>query len=384
MENAKKEKEVLLKLAKGDANSFNDVFRKKILGYFLKKKQNYQLAEDLLQEVVLKIIRAIRKKPEKIQEIGNPKAWIFEIAENCWNDCLRVKLSKKRKADESGNAEIVSDHKAVAPGSSAYYECPGEDEITHEYFLIDEKTRAGLEKSVMVVEDFYKLIEIIKTNPAYSQFANISEIARDAKDQIIKCLGYNATRKLIIQRTRLDELRGKNPAHLSDSEREELQKLQNDINLAVYRTVIDNYAFIKIIAQAKFIESIRKSFLREEEFYSLIEHALRLYKMRSKPPRLLYAVWARALKKKAGRGKNCDHEKIYIAFRYFERKKEGTLKLESQRKSQYIKSGYSKPFFNAAEFIFRWSFKPDLLPMDSDIIWVGSNSSKKFGSCPSS
>lgn len=77
------------KAQKGDSEAFAvlyDAFSKKIFRFIRLKVQEKQRAEDLLQEVFIKVWRGL---PQYQQSQGTFNAWIYRIATNAMNDYFR-------------------------------------------------------------------------------------------------------------------------------------------------------------------------------------------------------------------------------------------------------------------------------------------------------
>ena len=68
-----------------DISRIINEFHGQLLGYLIKKLNNTSLAEDITQEVMLKLISA----HEKSIKIHNIKAWLFEVARNTIADYCR-------------------------------------------------------------------------------------------------------------------------------------------------------------------------------------------------------------------------------------------------------------------------------------------------------
>jgi len=100
----------------GDAEAFralDERYRKKLLGYFRLLARNFAIAEDLVQETFLKVIRT----DAKYQPGSNGfKAWLFSIASRVWIDHLRrqgrgdaapIEEDTKKEDPEHGQSHSV-------------------------------------------------------------------------------------------------------------------------------------------------------------------------------------------------------------------------------------------------------------------------------------
>lgn len=86
--------DIIIKAQHGDLKSFEDIvyyYEKKIFGYLLKLTRNKQDAEDLTQEVFLKIYKNLKS----YQTDKKFSTWIFTIAKNSATDFFRKNYHKK-------------------------------------------------------------------------------------------------------------------------------------------------------------------------------------------------------------------------------------------------------------------------------------------------
>ena len=103
------ERRLLARLADGDPQGFEavyDLHGRDLYGYLLARTRRPHLAEDLLQTVMLRLVRA----RDRLREVRNLRAWLFTIARNEW------RRSGARPAPES---EPLEEQEAPAAPDAA-------------------------------------------------------------------------------------------------------------------------------------------------------------------------------------------------------------------------------------------------------------------------
>lgn len=94
-----------------DVNQIAEEFHNQLTGYLIKKIRRPELAKDLVQEVMLKLVIAGNQN----LKINNIKAWLFEIARHCLADHYR----KSAKLKETG-LDITQTGSLISQEESSY------------------------------------------------------------------------------------------------------------------------------------------------------------------------------------------------------------------------------------------------------------------------
>lgn len=107
------DKELIYRCRDGDKAAFQELISKYhpyVFKFLIKITENEQLAEDLTQEVFIKIIRNI----DKFDVYGKAKfsTYIIAVSRNCYIDYIR----REKKFFQSGPVEDISTVEAAAPG----------------------------------------------------------------------------------------------------------------------------------------------------------------------------------------------------------------------------------------------------------------------------
>jgi RNA polymerase sigma-70 factor (ECF subfamily) len=82
--------------------SIYDIYRNRIYSYALRLTNSKVLAEDILQEVFIKVWL----NKEKLAEVNNFSAWLYAIARNSIFDALKV-LAKEKLSQEILEKELI-------------------------------------------------------------------------------------------------------------------------------------------------------------------------------------------------------------------------------------------------------------------------------------
>jgi len=338
-------------------------------------------ADDLMQDILLKCLEAIKKYK---YEIEFPDAWIKNIAKNHCIDEDRRNRSKKTPEfvrpianDKKGTAliEIHKDSKAIAPGSLEYYRSPEEEALSSNLDFeykndIPLSIQKSLDKSLEYIELFYKLRRQIKSNLTnkYQRILDVYNILNDTKEKITYVLGPVSWKKI----GRYKHLKRIAQEELSDSQREELIELKRQsFKIEVHKNLNELLEIVSVM----FFHSplFNEMALVKDSSYSLHRYfgfwlsdlSSVLPTIKIKPPRLMFSIWTKGLRK----GKYTDLEKIKLIFRYFKRKTKGTDKeylfdsideyvstFDAIRKSRYKKSTHDKFYKKLANYIYKNSF----------------------------
>jgi len=377
-------KELITRYKKGEKEAkdeFVRVSRKIIYPIVIIFTEDSTKADDLMQDILLKCLQYIEKCKEEIQY---PDALVKEIARNhCIQECSRKSSRKTLEFappianDSKGTSliEILKDSNAIPPGSKEYYKLPEEEllssNLDYEYKRnIPDAIRKKVEMSLEYINLFYILRKQIKSDLAnkYQRILDVFNILEDTKGKITYILGPVSWNKI----GRYKGLKRIAQEELTDSQREELMKLKRQsFKIEVHKYLEEMLEMVSVM----FFHSplFNEMALLKDSSYGLHEYfGFRLSYLSSvlptikiKPPRLMFMVWAKGLR----RGKYADQKKIKLIFRYFKRKTKGTDKeylfdsvdeyvstFDAIRKSRYKKSTHDKFYKKLANYIYKNSF----------------------------
>jgi len=373
--------------AKGEPKFIKKFYERYQKGIFRKAYsylRNCEDAKQLEQDIFTKIYKELQD-PNKCKEIRNLDSWVFTVAKNCCKNELKKEKKRILRINHHGidnepvpvAIEAIKDNKYIPPGYKKYYDQLKYDErgreIAREYNAMPDIIQEGIERSLDLIEIFYIMIKKIKIDYVkYERAIRIDKILRKTKQEIRYVIGS-------IPNTKIESyysLKLKPTNLLTDSEKEELDKLKKqDISTGIHKTLNEMSAIIEGLTGSKILQDLIspvKNKLYNSDFfkYVLCDYAINLSKMSIKPPRLIFAVWAKALRK----GKYKDPNKLKNAFLYFTRRTKGTGKeflfnsideelstYETLRKSLHKKSRHREAFLKLADFIYKASFRPDQL-----------------------
>jgi len=340
--------------------------------------ENETEAEDLTEDIFLKILNEMKMHDIKRNLYG----WVVSVAKNY---CIGIyKKSKTKKAIKSayliakkdkGTAliEIIRDSKAIAPGSKNYHKQEETNlDIVYRNYM-PSALKKNLEFSLGLIGIFYNLIGEIKSSPAYwERIFKIHEILLNTKRKVNRIIGRISKEKIEIY----TRLRATPASYRSKSEKKQLDKLNKQesfiyihstlnemadrINRTVYGMGLRDFlsAATNAPPQAEYYQA-------EYYLYQLFDLALKLKTMRIEPPRLMYSVWVKGLRK----GKYTHRKKIMLVFYHFKRKTKGTQQeflfdsidenlsnFESIRKSYYKRSPKERLYKELVDTIYKSSF----------------------------
>ena len=171
------------RISSGDSTAFQefvDRYKKKIYYIAYDITGDHDDAEDVSQEVFIKVFRSLKtfRRNAKIS------SWLYQISVNASIDLLRKKSSKPEKSmDDTERADIQEN----LPGSSTHAQNPersAEDLIIQNHISEALQKVSPKERSVFVMRHYNELkireiAEILKVSPG-----------------TVKALFYRATRKL--------------------------------------------------------------------------------------------------------------------------------------------------------------------------------------------
>lgn len=114
------DEQLILWVANGDASCLGTLFErhnKAVYQFCLQMTRNPEQAEDVVQEVFMKIL----KKAGSFRHDGTFKAWMFNIARNATLDFFRNNQRHRAMAplDEHNQAQLVDHHSAEQAASGA-------------------------------------------------------------------------------------------------------------------------------------------------------------------------------------------------------------------------------------------------------------------------
>jgi len=364
----KKEKKLIKGCIYGEETAvreFHNLFKKTIFNIAMWFTEDLTEAEDVTQEIVMKIFREIRKREIKI----DLKAWVVKVARNYCIDVYRK--SRPKKASKPVNH--ISDNSIASP----LQDVTSSLSLDTMYIrTIPSTLRKSIDFSLKLIEIFYKLIEEIKSDPAnYERIFKIHKILLDTRKKVNQVIGYVSKKKIATY----NRLRWTLPEHLSDSEKKELEKLKKqafliatheDLNEFVNRINggLDSKDLQDFLYIATNTPSHAEYFHAEYYLFVIFDLALKLKTMKIKPPRLMFSVWVKGLRK----GKYTHRKRIKLVFYYFKRRTKGTQQeflfdsiddnlsnFESIRKSYYKRSPKERIYKELVNTIYKHSFVYD-------------------------
>jgi RNA polymerase sigma-70 factor, ECF subfamily len=103
-------------LCRGDLEAFDILYERhanRLFGFIRKNVSSEAIAEEVLQEVFLVIVRD-RKLPAQVGSLVNLRAWLFQIARN---QCFNHLRSKKREAAALGST-LQDERRPSSPHSA--------------------------------------------------------------------------------------------------------------------------------------------------------------------------------------------------------------------------------------------------------------------------
>ncbi|MBM3339185.1 MAG: RNA polymerase sigma factor [Betaproteobacteria bacterium] len=168
-------REILVRIDSGPGGAkvvfseFDSIYRKQLLRYLLRMRLSWDEAEDLLQEIYIKVFRNARKG----LGFDSAEAWLWTVVHNCACDHFR-------KAGRIREKEVIFDDNDALEGGeipSAMHPASGDDSI-------DECVDAGIKRyaekmparaaALMMQLDGFSIREIadriVRSEQATSQF----------------------------------------------------------------------------------------------------------------------------------------------------------------------------------------------------------------------
>jgi len=112
-----------------------------VYGYLLRLTARPDVADDLFQEVFLKLVR----KPGAYSEREKFKAWLFTVARNAAMDHFRRESSRRSVYFSEGSAPLADEDAVPGPLETAISPEPGPHEVL-ENKALGEKIGAALER----------------------------------------------------------------------------------------------------------------------------------------------------------------------------------------------------------------------------------------------
>jgi len=178
------EERILIKQAQnGDMSAFRELvekYKRLIVFFAYDLTGNYQDAEDLSQEVFVKMFRSLKE----LRNETSLCSWLFRITINTWISLTRTANFKLRRKQEPLEEEKLSSHSIFSELSG------GNPEKSAEASLIQQHIRRALqelslrERSVFVLRHYHDL-----------RLKEIAEILNIAEGTV-KSLLYRAIKKL--------------------------------------------------------------------------------------------------------------------------------------------------------------------------------------------
>ena len=162
-------------------NIFNQ-YHKKIFNFIYRMTQDYHLAQDLTQEVFLRIYQ---KEPD-LNEHQNFQGWIFRVARNLCLNALRNERSKISHENELRNKT-----------GGVWVEANNPD-----YDLTARETRQVVKKGIAELNNNQREVLILKVyhNFSYQEIAEITHSSVSAVKSLIFRAKENLRKKLDVNR----------------------------------------------------------------------------------------------------------------------------------------------------------------------------------------
>lgn len=163
------EKELVAKCKAGNKNAFrilaND-YRQKLFGYCVRMTGDSFAAEDLFQEILIKVWTGIKKYKEQ-QKFSN---WLFTIAHNIIQDSFRKKQKYLNNISLNENINLQS------------------DETPHISFVRNEELDL-IEKAVMSLPNNQKEVFVLRQQSNMT-FKEISVITNEPINTVLSHMNY--------------------------------------------------------------------------------------------------------------------------------------------------------------------------------------------------
>jgi RNA polymerase sigma-70 factor (ECF subfamily) len=105
--------QVVARARKLDPAAFDelvDCYAPRLFGFFYRNFSRHDVAEDLVQETFLRVVRTIRDYREE----GRFEAWLFRIAGNLARDCGRRAVNEPVSESEAAAIQIADEHSPIA------------------------------------------------------------------------------------------------------------------------------------------------------------------------------------------------------------------------------------------------------------------------------
>ncbi len=168
------EKELISKCRQGNSNAFRVLannYRRKLFGYCLRMCGNETDAEDIFQEILIKVWRGIGKYNEQ-QKFSN---WLFTIAHNVIQDYFRKNNRRKHE-------ETFEDLSIIA-----------NSETPHTSFILSEE-KSLMMKAVMNLPDKQREVFLLRQQTNIT-FKEIAVITGEPINTVLSSMNY-AVRKI--------------------------------------------------------------------------------------------------------------------------------------------------------------------------------------------
>jgi len=142
---------VILAAQSGDCGAYRellDAYGRRLYGYFLRATNSHHDAEDLLGEMMLRLVRRLGKYDDR----GRFEPWLFRIAANMVRDRIRRAKSSPPPTSLSGDAES-------GPGLADQVLADG-DEVDRR--LLAEETSGQLQAALAKLDDLTREMILLR------------------------------------------------------------------------------------------------------------------------------------------------------------------------------------------------------------------------------
>ncbi len=163
------EKDLISKCRDGDQNAFRILannYRQKLFGYCLRMSGNSLAAEDLFQEILIKVWKGIKKYNEQ-QKFSN---WLFAIAHNTIQDFFRKQHRKNMN-------EVITDLTGIS-----------NSETPHSSFVLTEE-KIMMMKAVMNLPDKQREVFLLRQQSNIT-FKEIAAITNEPLNTVLSSMNY--------------------------------------------------------------------------------------------------------------------------------------------------------------------------------------------------
>jgi hypothetical protein len=322
--------------------------------------------QDAIQEIKFRLIKQLRKRPQKIDD---PKAYISTVAHTFIFGANKKASAEKRggyieeeietgkkkrrricvdslearneKARESGQPAPLEGEQIFGENDASLEEIVerrdsrGADIIRDSYMNLPEDLRAGIEKSLDIIADLFRMRSFLqgklkRDSHHDKQILKPIKLIAEARKLIGKMRGHDPQDPDLLRLRELREMPGPALSGRPEEDKKHDEWLTELKSLeAKYGVALDLYeAQIDLSAEILNTETdlrLSPAGLLDFESSYWIDHLSEIAGMKVSPPSIIYKVWSKAPGFSTGRLKKYrSRERIAIAFRYHKIASKGT------------------------------------------------------------